>query len=104
MVKNSYTLQNSNLFSTTQLFYAKSGYIVHVYFSGKTATALASMTKLVATNLPRATMQQDCRAIAVYDRGQVEIITTDSTSSMTVISSIAANMWLRFSYTYVSAS
>lgn len=97
-------MQNPNVFEVLYLRYAKSGHIVHAYFSGKPNTALASGTILTAINLPQSAIQQDCRVTAAYARGEVEIVVNGTSATMYLITSAPAGAWLRFNFSYISAS
>lgn len=104
LVITTYSIQNANLFTDLQLYYAKSGNIVHVYFSGKTANALPTNTEIIIPSLPWSVLQQDCRSTAAYGRGDVEIIMNQTTAKMYTTLSAPALAWLRFSFTYISAT
>lgn len=104
MIRGSYALQNPELFSATHLHYAKSGYQVHVYFSGKTVGIISGSYNIVATNLPNAVVQQDCRSTSAYSRGDMEVLMTGTTANMYTCQTVPANAWLRFSFSYISAS
>ena len=86
------------------LHYAKSGNLVHVYFSGKAAVALDANTEIVATGLPNTIVQQDCRVTSAYERGDIEVITASGNSKMTLLTKAEAGYWIRFSFSYISAT
>lgn len=103
-VRGSYSIQSPGdaLFSVTQLYYAKAGNLVHVYFSGKTAYALSYGTKFTVTGLPGTIIQQDCRVTTAYAHGDVEVIAKSGNAGITLIESVAADYWFRFSFDYIS--
>lgn len=98
-----YTVQNTGLFATTQLYYAKSGNIVHVYFSGRTASELAANTVLTLTGLPHAAIQQDFGIMAAFGNRSIQAIVNQETANMTIVVGFPTNTWLRFNFSYISA-
>lgn len=99
---STYTIQNSSLFAITQLYYAKSGNIVHVYFSGKTAGELPANTQITAPSLPAAAIQQDCVAIMPYGQRAVNVFVNNTTANMIVLSNIPSDTWVRFNFAYIT--